>query len=99
METVKSSYIFNLNLLVMEMIQFDKLYKGLAHARKRIVNAAFKHSKEICFMNMETRETMTVDAKQAKEKFSHKIELKKGPGITPGELLYFNWVPDKDLPF
>jgi hypothetical protein len=83
----------------MEIIQFDSLYKGLAHARKRIVNAGFKHSKEICLMDMKTRETMTMDADTAKKRFSHKIELKKNQAITPGELLYFNWVPDKDLPF
>ena len=83
----------------MEIIQFEKLFKGKAHARKDTVNKAFKHSKEVQLLNMETRESMTLTAETAKERFSHKIELKPTSGTTAGELLYFNWVKDDDLPF
>jgi len=85
----------------MEIIQFEKLFKGKAHARKDKVNSSFKKSSDgkICLMNMETRETMTMDAATAKERFTHKIDLRSAKGGHPAELLYFQWVKDDDLPF
>ena len=82
----------------MEIIQFEKLFKGKAHARKDKVNAAFKKHPRLQLLNMETRESMEMTADVAKERFSHKIQLKDAAGGHPGELLYFEWLPDP-LPF
>ena len=83
----------------MQIINFKSLFKGKAHARKDKVNAALKRATEVTLLNLETGKTMTMTADVAKQRFSHKISLKSAAGAHPGELLYFEWVEDDDLPF